>query len=312
MRFVIGVDGGGTKTLLKLADMDGNLLAACDGGPSNIYSTETDRVEKVLRDLIFCALEKVGAEMCECEAICLGMAGAGREEGVKILEGMAGRMGFTCKVIITSDVRTALYGGIGSEEGIIVIAGTGSICYGRNNAGESCRAGGWGHRIGDEGSGYAIGLKALQSIMRSFDGRERYTALTPAVLGSLKMSSPEELVSYVYRSDTGKKEISDIAKIVDQVCMSGDAVAVGIQKNAAYELYLCAKSVIEKLHLMNQPAEMAVGGSLLTKSKFIRDEFCSIMNKQYPLVGISDMKHDAAWGAVLIAFDQAIGKGRED
>lgn len=305
MRFVIGIDGGGTKTSLKLADIDGNLLASCTGGPSNINSIDKVDVEKALKELITGALEEINGTLGECEAICIGTAGAGRADDAKIIEDIIRGIGFPGRVEVTNDARTALYGGIGSEEGIITICGTGSICYGRNSAGDICRAGGWGHMIGDEGSGYDIGIKALNCIMRSYDGREPYTALTPAVLEVLNMRSPEELIAYVYRNGTGKKEIAAVAEIVDKVCDAGDAAAVRIQKNAAYELYLCAGTVIEKLGFCSKPANMAIGGSVITKSGFIKNEFCSIINKIYPLIKISDMKNDASWGAVLIALDRA-------
>lgn len=304
MKYVIGIDGGGTKTLLKLADLKGNLLAVCEGGPSNINSLGRENVKKVLNDIIQYGIKEIGENIENCCSLCIGTAGVDREEDRKIVENIIRSIGIKNKLIVTNDAETALFGGVSGGEGIIVISGTGSICFGRNSSGEICRAGGWGHILGDEGSGYDIGRRALISIARSSDGRDEDTMLTSMVLEHLKLKRPEDLIGFVYRSNTGKKEISEIAKIVDNAYKLGDNTSKRILRYSAEELYKCTLPVIKKLNFTDKAVNMAVSGSVLTKNQYILNEFKDRVNQVYPLINVTGMKNDAAWGAVLMALNE--------
>lgn len=305
MEFVIGIDGGGTKTLAKMSGMAGNILAVSEGGSSNINSAGVENVEKVIRELFDEMLEKTGMHIEDCKAVCMGAAGAGRPDIKKIMEDIIRSTGCLGRIIVTNDAEIALYGGVGGGEGIIVISGTGSICYGRNSSGETWRAGGWGHIIGDEGSGYDIGVKALKCIMRGFDGRSDSTLLTPAVLKHLRLNLPVDLINYVYRSGAGKKEIAGIAEVVDSVFLSGDTAAEEILKESAYELFLCTKPVINKLNFIGKTVDIVVSGSVLLNNKFLFNEFSSLVKEEYPSINVGYINNEPVWGAVLIALDNA-------
>lgn len=304
MGFVIGIDGGGTKTLVKAADMNGSILASSEGGPANINSAGTLYVEDMIKGLIDDVIKKADKSMEDCKFICVGTAGADRPDDKKVMEDIIKRTGFSGGIFVTNDAEIALYGGIGKGEGIIVISGTGSICYGRNLSGEICRVGGWGHIIGDEGSGYDIGIKALKCIMRSFDGREKPTLLTPMVLSFLGLKSPENLINYIYRSGAGKKEIAKIAEIVDNAFKSGDALAGDILKESAYELFTCFSVVKEKLKFKDKPPYVVVSGSVLVKNKYVFTEFSTLVHRAYPMINVGFAKDDPAFGAVLIALNK--------
>jgi N-acetylglucosamine kinase-like BadF-type ATPase len=189
----------------------------------------------------------------DCRDICIGTAGADRADEKSIIKEIIRVTGFFGRIIVTNDAEIALYGGTHGEEGIIIISGTGSICYGRNSSGDICRAGGWGHIIGDEGSGYDIGAKALRAIVRSYDGRAENTIMTSMILEHLKIEKPEGLINYVYRSGIGKQEIAGLAYLVDKAYNLGDAAAGEILKGASYELYLCCRSVVERLGFRGKP-----------------------------------------------------------
>lgn len=304
MEYVIGIDGGGTKTLLKISDLKGNLMAVCEGGPSNINSMDREYVGNVLKKLIYEGVDKINESIDNCCCLCMGAAGIDRPEDRDIMMDIIRSSGFKREIIVTNDAETALYGGVLGGEGIIIISGTGSICFGRNNEGETCRAGGWDHIIGDEGSGYDIGRRALTSVVRSYDGREKETLLTPMILEYLYLKSPEDLINYVYRSSIGKKEIADIAKIVDEAFKKGDSTAEQILKASAEKLYICTLPVIKKLGFTNKAVSMAVSGSVLVKNEYIYSLFSNYINAAYPLINITKMKNDAAWGAVLISLNK--------
>lgn len=302
MRYVIGIDGGGTKTALKLADENGNIVLTNEGGPCNINSMGREYVQKMLKELIENTLFKANLKMEDIKTLCIGTAGVDRPSDKKIMEDIIKRAGFNGKIIITNDGEIALFGGVGGEEGVIVISGTGSICFGRNREGESRRAGGWGHIIGDEGSGYYIGINAINRIARAYDGIEEKTLMTDIILDHLKLQNPQGLIDFVYRSGAGKSEIASLARLVDEAYKKGDMAAEEILLKAAFELFLCAKAVIENLGLNDRKITLAVNGSVIVKNECVNNEFKRLMKENFPLVEVSSMKNDAAYGAVLMAL----------
>ena len=221
-----------------------------------------------------------------------------------IMEEIIRGTGFMGKAIITNDAVTALYGGVGGSEGVILISGTGSICYGSNSEGETKRAGGWGHLIGDEGSGYYIGINAINKIAKGHDCVEEKTVMTDLILEHLKLENASGLIEFVYRSGAGKSEIASLARLVDEAYKQGDSMAEEILLRAAFELFLISKAVIDNLKLNNKKAILAVNGSVIEKNECISSEFKRLMNRNYPLVEIAGMKNDAAYGAVLMALNQ--------
>lgn len=301
MGYLIGIDGGGTKTKLKIADESGNILCANTGGPANINSIGVDGVRDNLSNLISASVKKLNFSLNECSAICIGTAGAGRPSDKKIIENMISNFGISGKIIVTNDAEIALYGGLLRYDGIIIISGTGSICYGKNNRGETCRCGGWGHIIGDEGSGYDIGIKALKTAVRSYDGRDEKTILLDLILNTLKINTIDDLIKFIYRSGKGKKEISELAKVVNEAYLTGDKTSKKILNEAAYELFLCAGAVIKKLGFNYEHAYLTYGGSTINNCNYLLNRFSSLINQNYSHIEIVPMKNDSAYGAILLA-----------
>lgn len=149
MKFVIGIDGGGTKSKLHIADLSGNTILELLGGPTNLYSMGAEGVERELKSLLSRTMERSGLSLTDCEALCLGTAGADRPEEKLLFRDMLKNYGVMGKLTITNDAETALVAGSGKREGIVIISGTGSLAYGINSLGEKARAGGWGHIVGD-------------------------------------------------------------------------------------------------------------------------------------------------------------------
>lgn len=302
MKYVIGIDGGGTKSHMKIADLNGNIIAEAVKGPSNINSAAEEDVKKVFKDLICEGIKVIGLQLNECSAICIGTAGADRAEDKVIIESMIrDAVGYKGKIIVVNDAEVALTGGIGKREGIIVISGTGSICYGRTEEGKSCRSGGWGHIIGDEGSGYDIGISAIKAAIKSYDGRGEKTILENSILEYLDLKCHEDLINYIYRSGAGKKEIASITRVVNAAGEKGDAVSKRILESAANELFLSVKAVVDKLDLGDRNIYLVTTGGAINNINYLYDEFKNKVNKFYPRVNIVHMKNDSAFGAVIIA-----------
>src|SRR5437899_1484782 len=192
---VLGIDAGGTKTVCLLADERGVILSEGRGSGANLHAAGELAVEKVLHEVMETA---IGDRAIEPAAICLGIAGVDREDEAQIVRGIMRRIGHRSRVLVVNDALIALVAGAQDAPGIVIIAGTGSIAYGRNAAGEAARAGGWGHMIGDEGSGYWIGREALAAVMRAGDGRGPATRLTDDIPGYFQVTDVSQLPRIVY------------------------------------------------------------------------------------------------------------------
>src|SRR5712691_2318050 len=192
---VLGIDAGGTKTICLLADERGMILSEGRGPGANLHAAGELAVEKVLHEVMETAL---GDRAIVPAAICLGIAGVDREDEAQIVRRIMRRIGHKSRVLVVNDALIALVAGARDAPAIVIIAGTGSIVYGRNAGGDAARAGGWGDMVGDEGSGYWIGREALSAVMRASDGRGAATALTPEVLAHFEIADVSHLPRIVY------------------------------------------------------------------------------------------------------------------
>src|SRR4051812_18416931 len=235
--YVMGIDAGGTKTVCLLADQHGTIVAEARGGGANLHAAGELEVEKVLHAVMETA---IGDRPIVPAAICLGIAGVDREDEMGTVRAIMRRIGYKSRVLVVNDALIALVAGAGDAPAIVIIAGTGSIVYGRNAGGEAARAGGWGHMIGDEGSGYWIGREALAAVMRASDGRGPATALTDEILSYFNVADVSRLPRIVYDREMPRMSVAALGPIVQQTVVDGDAVATRILERAADELVLGA------------------------------------------------------------------------
>lgn len=161
--------------------------------------------------------------------------------------------------------------------------------------------GGGRHIIGDEGSGYDIGIKAIKAALKSFDKRGEKTILEGDILDFLKLKSHEDLINYIYRSGVTKKEIASLTRVVNSAYIKGDLVSKRILKEAARELFLSVKAVVEVLSMQNKKVVLTTAGGVINNINYLYDEFRKFLNLNYPKVKIISMKNDSAFGAVIIA-----------
>ena len=301
MKYVIGIDGGGSGSTLRIFSENGVEVGAAVGGPTNISAQPMDEVKSILERLINEGLANAKANINDVAAICIGAAGAGRERQADILKDIIADIGIEGKIVVKDDTHIALVAGAGKEEGIIVIAGTGSIAYGRTVEGRSFRSGGWGHIIGDEGSAYYIGVRAINEALKSYDGRSGPTMLLPMILEAIGANAVDKLVEYVYRGEFSKSKIAILAKVVDEAFKKGDKAAKSILEQSAYELFLLADAVIKALDAAD--SVLVTSGSVLLKNKFIFDNFYSLVKGSYPDLRILKLNKDPAYGAVYIALN---------
>lgn len=267
INYIIGVDGGGTKTLALLADLDGHVIAKGVSGPSNYHAVGFDAACGALENAINEARKNYPGDI---RALCLGLAGAGRQEDIERFQFWAVERFPGTAVKIVNDAEILLAASSSTGPALAMVCGTGSIVYGRTVRGELIRAGGWGYLFGDEGSGYAIGAAALRAVMQAYDGRGPSTLLTELVLEHRGLSEPPELVRNIYGAESPWLEVASLAELVEQAADGNDAVAIVILEESARQLAKSLSSVYPKLDSSAIPLILS-GGVILHGEKFKQD-----------------------------------------
>jgi N-acetylglucosamine kinase-like BadF-type ATPase len=270
LRF-IGVDGGGSKTLAVVVDAHGCECGRGHAGGSNFRAIGLERAltnvtTAVERALSACA--SVGT-VGPAEAVWLGVAGVDRAGDVDLL--LPQLSSLARDVRLTNDAELVL-SGLDRCVGVALIAGTGSIALGRDGSGRAARAGGWGHLLGDEGSGYDLGRHALQAATRAADGRGRPTRLLDLICEAWELTAPEDLIARAH-AERGTAGIARLSSLVFEANRSGDVVARGIARRAAAELALAAAAVADALGFGDDTGiPLALGGGLLLHEEAFRRE----------------------------------------
>jgi N-acetylglucosamine kinase-like BadF-type ATPase len=301
---VLGIDAGGTKTICLCADGDGTVIGEARAGGANLQATGELEVEKVLHHVMDAA---IGASGVRPEVICLGIAGVDRPEDTAAVEGIMGRIGFKARVIVVNDALVALVAGAGDGEGVVIVAGTGSIAYGRDGSGRAARAGGWGYLLGDEGGGFWIGRAALTAAVRQFDGRGPITLLTPMILEHLGLSTPSDLIREIYYRDVHRHIVAGIARLVQQAMEEGDAIAAEILTRAGAELASAAGSVINRLEMRGRAFPTVLAGGIFRGIPWLVDDVTRRLSEIAPRTSVRSLGVEPAVGAVRLAIAAAHG-----
>jgi N-acetylglucosamine kinase-like BadF-type ATPase len=202
---------------------------------------------------------------------------------------------------VVTDARIALTGALDGHPGLIVIAGTGSIAFGINEAGEEARAGGWGPTFSDEGSGYVIARQALKAIAASSDGRSQETLLTELIYRELGIKQIGDLPSVIYTDDAKPPRIAELAEVVAAAANQGDGVAQEILESAGIELGRMAIAVIERLGIERQAFRVACVGSVFKSGKYLEEPFRRTILAVAPTAEIGDPLHSPEMGAIRLA-----------
>jgi N-acetylglucosamine kinase-like BadF-type ATPase len=304
MFHVIGIDAGGTKTVCQLADASGEIVAETRGPGANLQAVGELQVEKVLHDIME---EAIGDRPIVPAVICLGIAGVDRPDDAVIVRGIMKRIGYKARVLVVNDALVALEAGIPGQPGVVIISGTGSICYGRNAQGEAARSGGWGYVLGDEGSGYWIGRAALRAVLREADERGAQTALTPLLLEHFGVTRAQNIIHEVYHTNLKPSAIGALARCVHAAYLEGDQVAVGILRGAANELEAAAISVARRLDLFGTPFTFILAGGIFRAVPWLQEELA----RRLPVVArganVMLLDKEPAAGAIAFALQEAAG-----
>ncbi|MBO4278483.1 MAG: hypothetical protein J5891_01580 [Spirochaetales bacterium] len=289
--FVCGIDGGGTRTTVVCRTAGGHEVGRREFGPLNLNSIGEDAFRKNLEEIIGYV-----SSLGTCRALCLGASGITNPDVRRVAESVLSSSAFPYRII--GDHETAHTGALGGKEGIILISGTGSVCYGRTADGRSTFTGGWGHLMGDSGSGYGLGRDALIAVSKVFDGYGRKTVLKELLAEDIGLDSEQKIISYVYSND--KSAVAALSPIVDRACRLGDDVAVDIVKANAMSLVDIVTAAAARLGL--ERCSVALLGGLLAHETCLKQEFLRMLNEKAPGLRCVVPLHDAAEGAVMEAL----------
>ncbi len=300
-RLYLGIDGGGTATTAWLAEDRGRVVARGVAGPSNPVKVGLAAAK---REILAAARQALGgASQGQIRAICVGLAGADRPQIVRPLLSWL-RKNFPAQShLVTSDAAITLEAALGNAPGVVIIAGTGSIAYGRNRQGETFRAGGWGSVFGDEGSAYALGRGAVAAALRDLDGVGPRTRLTQDISRSLALKQIPEVISL----DLKPQQIAAVAPLVMEADRKRDKVARQLVLESGQELAILAAALIRRLGLRNQRAPVVLAGGLLRSNPALRRVLALQLRRFAPHARISVLRREPAEGALAIA--RRLGRG---
>jgi len=301
MKYLIGIDGGGTKTDCAIADLSGKIIRQSAGKPSNFLVIGVKEAVENLFALIEENLFALEGDFSNVKQIVIGVAGAGREEDAMILEkgfkDFADQEGIHFKgVKVLSDAHIALEGAFPNSAGCILIAGTGSILFGKDESGNIHRVGGFGRLIGDEGSGYSIGRKALNAVSKATDGRGEETLISELLDAKMNSEASKNIINKVYKE---KLDVASIAKIVIEAAEEGDPIAEDILDEEADELVLHIRSLTNKIQ--TDKLSVAFSGSLIDNKNYYSDLLKRKIKSTLPNVKVIQPAFPPLSGAILFA-----------
>lgn len=298
----VGVDGGGTKTHSALIDENRNVLAEGISGASNPLRVGIETALANIFTSIQKACDAANRSRSDIAAIVVGLAGVRRADLRHSIKQRISEQFRIKAVEVMTDAEIALYGVNYGKAGLVLIAGTGSVCLGKNDSGETAVAGGWGPLAGDEGGGAGIARRALQSIAKASDGRGEKTVLSEYAVEYFRALSADDLTVAIYSPQMDNARIAGFARFVAKAAREDkDKIAVRILNEAGTELGIAANAVIKKLHLTGRKFPIGYVGSIFKSGKPITDSLMETIHQTAPKAFLTEPKLFPAAAAAEMA-----------
>ncbi len=297
----LGIEGGGTHTTALLADASGRALFQGAFGPGNVRLLK----DVALKSLFRAIARKLPAKVSPA-SIAIGMAGARTMADKKRITSAASAVWNDVPCLATNDLETALMAAPDLKRGttarVLVLSGTGSCCFGRTTNGVTAKVGGWGHLLGDQGSGHDIGMLALQQAIYVWDRNQKWGVLGRNLLAAQQLNEPNDLIAWVQSAD--KTSVAALAEVVFRSGASGDALAKGILDHAADSLASDALLCADRLAAVKEPVQFVFSGSVLLKQPAFAKQIAKLIRKVRPTAQVVSLARSGVWGAVALAEEQ--------
>jgi len=291
----IGIESGATHTVALAADGNLSARARFETGPANLRLISDRQLLSHFR--------QIRSKMPGPNALCIAMAGARNSNDFRRIESAAAKIwpGVPCRA--TNDLESALAAAVQSSTpagaSVLILSGTGSCCFGRNKRGLTAKIGGWGHILGDKGSAFEIGLRALKAVVYYYDRDGLWPELGSRLLRSLQLNQPDDLITWVQRA--AKPEIAALALEVFRAASARDRIARDVLKGAAHSLASDAAACAARLVTMGTPVNFIFSGSVLLKQPQFRARVIAELKQLWPNRMMSSLNQESVWGAVLLA-----------
>ncbi len=317
MPYFLGIDGGGTRTTAWLADERGHVLTRTVAGPSNPLKVGFKACE---RELLRAARAAVAASYARrissavprgrdrrskkapaLESVCVGLAGVDRPPVFRRVLAWLRKSIPARFHLLTSDAAIALRAAVGDSPGVIVVSGTGSIAYGRDDKERVLRSGGWGVLFDDKGSGYDLGRKAIIAALRDYDGRGPYTQLSGRVCGALELPD----ITQVVLQPLTPAEIAALFPVVLEAARRRDFVAHQLCEEAGQDLAELALALLNRLGWQRRIVPVVCAGGVFRAGALIRRSFRRHLRKNAPGARVMLLRHPPVEGALALARELA-------
>jgi len=306
--YILGVDGGGTRTIVQVADLSGEVVAESESGSSNYKSVGIKIAKENINKAVFKVIDLLNnSKEFTFKNACFGLSGNDSCEDRDIYH----KIIFNSKIkdylnpastIICNDTRIGLAAGSNSKNGIMIICGTGSNCYGINEEGKEAKVNGWDYILGDEGSGYAVGIKALRALMKAYDGRGENTLLFKTILEDLNIKNVSELIRWAYIDSFSKDKIAAIAKTVCRTAEMGDRISIKILEEEAMEAVNSVTVVANKLNIADKKFDLVFVGNLFKCEKYFKSVLMKKLKSKFTQINFMPLTEKPVEGAIKLAL----------
>lgn len=308
LQLFLGVDGGGTKTHAVLIDEFGRIAGEGFSGASNPLRVGIERAVGNIFKATENACDAAGRSRADIVAIECGLAGVRREDLRRSVRQRISENYRIKTVEVVTDAEIALYGVNSGKAALVVIAGTGSICLGRDDKGETAIAGGWGPLAGDEGGGAGLARRALQAVAKAVDGRGNPTILSRYATEYFRTSTPEDVMVAIYTPQTDNAKIAGFARFVVKAAKEKDKIALEILREGGAELGIAAVAVIKKLKLQKKILPVGFVGSIFRAGNLITDSLIETVQRTAPHAFLIEPKLSPAQAAAKMAVGLIQGR----
>jgi N-acetylmuramic acid 6-phosphate etherase len=292
----LGIEGGGTRTVALLADASGRILRRLEAGPANMKFLSEAQLTQHFRS--------IAAALPGPDALGIGLSGAWADADFRRIRSAAATVWPGIPCYATNDLETAFTAAADGKRAtrtpqVLIVSGTGSGCYGRNLKGRGVKVGGWGHVLGDKGSGYDIGLRALQAVVDAYDHEQVWPDLGRRLLRALLMNEPNDLIDWAQKAS--KTEISSLAVEVFNAWGHKDKVAADVLASAAKSLARDAAACARRLARRGTRVRFVLTGSILLKQPRFAALVRRELHKLWTKATVTPLKRESVWGAVELA-----------
>jgi N-acetylglucosamine kinase-like BadF-type ATPase len=297
--YYIAIDGGGSRSRGLIARGNMEVLHRAAGKGANYHLVGADRVEEALFSLIESLCRSAGVSLEQVEGFCFALAGVSRPADHGTIGRVLRRHRIDGRSKVISDAEAALLGGTAKGVGVAVIAGTGSVVFGRNESGETKKVAGVGHLLGDPGSGYDVGIRGLRAVIAASEGRGEKTELSHALLNAISLEAVEMIVPWLYSLEDPKAAVAGLAPVVIACAERNDAAAGKILRDAAEELAEAVCFAVNWLGLSGAGLDIVLCGGVLENNATYFHLMESAISDTLPTARPVRPRNDAAFGALV-------------